>query len=190
MIIRLVETKFEDNDKVYVPDNWWGLPISLDNPYFVDPTTSPISYDNQVRKFSEEIQKMSELDFEYSQDKWNVIYQKYGTTIGWNGLMNTVKTIELRRELDRIRKRRFLQIGEELYIRAKSTDVRYFMEIASNWGSWEKLVQNFVSEIGIQDIDTFVTSVEDHMCYFKYTHTMDATFWFDCEYYFLIYFYN
>lgn len=177
-VVEEQKRKYLQDGSTYVPFGWKGLPISMENPYFVDQSRNPGEYHRKLENLKYQIQGMTEEQFRLGEDSWAEIYREYSGDIGWNGIFQAVEEVILSGTTKSMKSLRIKQIGESLY--HISNRVRYFFEIASQWGTWNLLIQHAIHSKGLEYPEEIISFISEELCFYKYAPLPSSNDWPQC----------
>ena len=179
-------------NRVWRPEGWTGLPLSLDNPTYFNPNdTNVVLHRKEFVKRLKSISKINWIKTEKDQE-WEEMLQHYESLIGWNGIFDAVQQVqtELRFEIPS----RLHFIGEVLARSAMITKNRHIIEITSrdmlhkapmHAGVWviTKNLLDIYEQTG--NHTALFDTIDDELCFFKYEDLM-GNIWISCSLLFFV----
>ena len=173
------------DDNLWIPAGWSGLPLSFDNPLYLDPKVPEVV---QHRNELVAILEKFSLDDWYYNEGWPSLLYGYENLIGWNGIFDAVK--QAQEELDIDVPSRLHSLGEILANSTLITKNRYIVEITSRdilhkapmhggvWSIVNKLLDNFTAS---HNIAALFSTIDEELCFFKNEDNM-GNIWISCTY--------
>ena len=179
------EDVFLDNN-LWIPAGWGGLPLSIDNPAYVDQS------DPDVQKHKSELvstmKAINILDWarEDKDPQWEAILREYETLIGWNGIFDALDQAQTELGIDVAR--RLHVIGEVLANSPMVTNPRHVIEITSremlhkapmHGGVWI-ITKNLLDRYGASgNFSALFETIDEELCFFKNEDNM-GNIWISC----------